>query len=89
MTEQPNFEKRARQADIILSMLQDAGPAGCTSEELNPIAFRYVDVIFKLRKKGWIIETQKREGTELVRYVFKDQNSDKPAVQQQLFEVRP
>jgi len=78
MADQPDFEKRAAQGTVILEMLKEAGPAGCTSEELNPIAFRYGAVIFTLRKKGWLIETQKREGTELVRYVLKGHVSDPP-----------
>jgi hypothetical protein len=66
--------KRISQRETILAMLLAAGERGCTSEELNPVAFRYGAVIFDLRhKEGYIIETLGRRGTELVRYVLKGQ----------------
>ena len=64
-------EKRIGQAEIILAMLQGAGANGVTSEEMNRVAFRYADCIFRLRKGGHLIETVGRRGTELCRYVYK------------------
>lgn len=61
---------RIRQKDQILAALEGAGAAGCTSESLNAICYRYGGRIFDLRKDGWDIRTLGRKGTELARYVL-------------------
>jgi hypothetical protein len=58
-------------------MLQAAGPRGCTSEELNRVAFRYASVIYRLRHlDGHQIETIGRQETELARYVLAMKTED-------------
>ena len=71
LTPQAKAEKRAGQKEAILAMLQGAGVWGCTSEALNKVAFRYAAVIHKLRKDGWLISTEGRQGTELCRYALR------------------
>lgn len=64
--------KHNGQRERILEMLKAAGEAGCTSEQLNRVAFRYASVIHRLRQQdGHVIETQGRQGTELARYIYK------------------
>jgi hypothetical protein len=69
--ELPFVTKRETQKAKILGMLQKAGALGCTSEELNRVAFRYASVIFRLRRLGHEIETVERNGTELARFILR------------------
>lgn len=69
-------DKRINHKDLILTALLNAGEAGCTSEELNKICFRYSGRIFDLRKDGWEIKTLARTGTELARFVCKGKYAD-------------
>ena len=63
--------KHNGQKERILKMLQAAGARGCTSEELNRVAFRYASSLHRLRRDGWQIETVGRKDTELARYIYK------------------
>ena len=63
-------KKKLSQRERILFLLEERGPLGATSEELNPIAFRYSSVIHGLRAEGYDIETRGRKGTELARFIL-------------------
>ncbi len=71
LTPKAKAEKREGQKEKILAMLTEAGVYGLTSEALNKVAFRYAAVIHKLRKDGWVISTDGRKATELVRYTLR------------------
>lgn len=76
ITPEQKAKKRIRHKELVLAALIEAGPRGCTSEELNKICLRYGGRIFDLRKDGWTIKTHGRTGTELARYVFEGKACD-------------
>lgn len=63
-------KNRLSQQDRILLMLNEAGSAGCTSEDLLHVSHRFSGRVYDLRQKGWNITTQDRPGTEMVVYVL-------------------
>lgn len=83
LTPEAKAAKRAGQKEEILLMLMRAGHHGCTSEQLNKVAFRYASSIHRLRQDGYLIETVGRSGTELARYILK--GNLKPGEQIPLF----
>lgn len=68
--------------DLVLKMLQDSGSFGVSSKILNMVAFRYSDIIFKLRKKGYLIQTVKEDEPGLYRYILigKDETQVKECI---------
>lgn len=50
-------ESNDKKYDRIIKLLKKRGEEGVYNYELNKIAFRYGDIIFKLRKDGWNITT--------------------------------
>jgi hypothetical protein len=79
-------ERRLTHADEILSLLQDAGSDGVTSEKLLSVTWRFSGRIYDLRQKGWNIQTLDRPGTECARFVLIPGKFD--LSQPELFEVR-
>lgn len=66
----PLAAKRLSQQDRILLALHEAGPKGCTTEELSKLALRFGGRIYDLRQKGWIIKSSSMPGTESELYVL-------------------
>ena len=78
---EPDFDKRETQEARILGLLRARRATGATSAELNAIAFRYAAIVHTLRhKRGLDITTEKREGTELVRYILNEATAYDPKV---------
>ena len=51
--------KPPTQRDRILELLRARGPAGATNRELNEIGFRYGGRLHELRRRGYVIRTDR------------------------------
>lgn len=66
----PKAKRRLSQQEMVLDMLQKAGPRGCTGDQLSQVTWRFSSPIHALRAKGWNIQTQDQKGTDVGLYVL-------------------
>lgn len=80
-------ESKARvksQKETIIEMLQESGDNGVPNTKLRRVALRFTDVIYQLKKDGYIIEVVS-DGDGVYRYVLKGKTE--PAKEESALDI--